>query len=319
MYSNIYRMDQRVAQELHRLEKAKKLDNTIIIFASDNGGPGPRQKRSIYERGTHIPFIVVFPDGTQAGSVDNRMLNMADIPATILSLAGITPPFYMDGKAFLGEFEENQGRDYVFSIRERMDDQYGKQLSVRDSNFRYVRNYYPHQAEYLDVKFRYNIPSMLELLRKKEELTPEQASWFTHPRPKEELYFTEKDIHELNNLADIPEYQLTLERLRALADKVEAQYWPYKNFTEKELIKEIGNTGNVQVSRPSISQHRNLITLNASTPAASIVYQINGDGSKRSHWKYYTGPFKIRKGDRLKVIAARAGFEQSERVNYTAP
>lgn len=316
MYSTIYRMDQRVAQELDKIREAGLMDNTIIIFMSDNGGPMPRQKRSLYERGTRIPFIVVYPDRKKASTIDNRMLNMADIPPTILSLAEIKPPEHMDGKAFLGKYAENPGRDYVFSVRERMDAHYDKQLSIRDKNYRYVRNYLPHQPEYLDIGYRYNLESMVQMLKNKNELNKEQASWFTYPRPKEELYYTSEDEHEMTNLAGDPDYKNTLAEMRLLADEVEEKYWPYKDLTEYELIDEIGNTGNIQVAKPSVSLKDNKVRLSTSTEGASFVYQVNGDGNKRSHWNYYTEPIKLRKGDNLKVIATRAGYKQSEMLEY---
>lgn len=316
MYSNIYRMDQRVKQELLKIRKAGLDKNTIIIFMSDNGGPMPRQKRSVYERGTRIPFIVVFPDGRDRGSVDERMLNMADIPPTILSLAGIEPPEYMDGKAFMGDFQTNTGRDFVFSIRERMDARYDKQLSVRDKHFRYVRNYLPHQPEYLDIGFRYNIPSMRRMLENKDQLTPEQASWFTYPRPAEELYHTVVDVHEMHNLRTDSAYVEQLQKMRDLADQVEQSYWPFKELTEYELIDSIGNVKTLRVDKPAIIRKGNTIQFNCSTKGSSMVYQINGDGSKPSHWRYYTHPVQLKHGDTLRVVGARAGYLESEALVY---
>lgn len=316
MYSNIYRMDQRVANEIDKIKKAGLMDNTIIIFMSDNGGPMPRQKRSLYERGTRIPFIVVFPDGYKANTVDDRMLNMADIPPTVLSLAGIEPPEHMDGKAFLGEYSENAVRDYVFSIRERMDADYDKQISVRNKEYRYVRNYLPHQPEYLDIGYRLNLASMGKMLEVKNDLNQDQASWFTYPRPKEELYHTEEDMHEMKNLAGDPDYKQVLVEMRLLADEVEAEFWPYKDLTEYELIDQIGNTGNIQVAKPSIELNGNRVSLSSSTKGTSFVYQINGDGEKDSLWTYYTEPIELKKGDNLKVIGTRAGYEQSKIVEF---
>ncbi|MCM8569020.1 sulfatase-like hydrolase/transferase [Gramella jeungdoensis] len=317
MYSNIYRMDQRVRSEIDKIKKEGLLNNTIIIFMSDNGGPMPRQKRSLYERGTRIPFVVVFPDGSQAGTNDDRMLNMADIPPTILSLAGIKPPGHMEGKAFLGDYAENSGRDYVFSIRERMDADYDKQISVRDENYRYVRNYLPHQPEYLDIGYRLNLASMRKMLEIKNDLNKAQASWFTYPRPKEELYYTSEDEHEMTNLAGDPDYKDILDEMRLLADEVEEEYWPYKDLTEYELIDKIGNTGDIQVAKPSVNIEGNKVTLSSSTEGASFVYQINGDGNKDSYWGYYIEPISLKKGDNLKVIATRAGYEQSEMLDFT--
>lgn len=112
MYSNIYRVDCFVRQMIDELKAAGEWDNTILIFYSDNGGPLPRQKREITEVGTHIPLIIRYPDGRLAGSIDDGLRSVIDIPPTILSLAGIKPPAYMDGKAFAGKYA-SPSRRYV--------------------------------------------------------------------------------------------------------------------------------------------------------------------------------------------------------------
>ena len=126
MYSNIYRMDCFVRQMIDELKAAGEWNNTILIFYSDNGGPLPRQKREITEVGTHIPLIIRYPDGRLAGSIDDGLRSVIDIPPTILSLAGIKPPAYMDGKAFAGKYA-SPSRHYVFAARDRMDKCYDQQ------------------------------------------------------------------------------------------------------------------------------------------------------------------------------------------------
>lgn len=105
MYSNIYEMDKQTQRLIDEVKEAGLLDNTIIIWYSDNGGPLPRQKRAVYESGMLVPFIVRFPDGFRKGEKKDRLCSFVDIPATILSLAGIQPPAYMHGIPFLGKYE----------------------------------------------------------------------------------------------------------------------------------------------------------------------------------------------------------------------
>jgi arylsulfatase A-like enzyme len=56
-------------------------------------------------------------------------------------------------------------------------------------------------------------------LRDAGKLSPAQADVFARPRPAEELYDTQNDPHELNNLASDPKYQRELNRLRAALDR----------------------------------------------------------------------------------------------------
>ncbi|MCQ2147201.1 MAG: sulfatase-like hydrolase/transferase, partial [Bacteroidales bacterium] len=58
MYTNIAIMDRESQAFFDEIKEAGLEDNTIIIWYSDNGGPIPRGKRSIYNTGTNVPFMV---------------------------------------------------------------------------------------------------------------------------------------------------------------------------------------------------------------------------------------------------------------------
>ena len=107
LYSNIHEMDRQAQKLIDEVKEAGLLDNTIIIFYSDNGGPLPRGKRALYESGTLVPFMIRFPDGYRKGEAENRLCSFVDIPATILSILGIKQPDFMQGEAFLGKYEVN--------------------------------------------------------------------------------------------------------------------------------------------------------------------------------------------------------------------
>ncbi len=62
MYSNIMEMDQQVGEILSQLEADGLMENTIIFWYGDHGGPLPRQKRLLYDSGIEVPLIVRYPD-----------------------------------------------------------------------------------------------------------------------------------------------------------------------------------------------------------------------------------------------------------------
>ncbi|WP_234364377.1 sulfatase-like hydrolase/transferase [Lunatibacter salilacus] len=72
MYNNISEMDRQLGAVLKQLEKDDLLENTLIIFYGDHGGPLPRQKRLIYESGLNTPMIIRFPNKRLAGSEDDQ-------------------------------------------------------------------------------------------------------------------------------------------------------------------------------------------------------------------------------------------------------
>ena len=65
-YQSIARLDHGVGRVLKVLEDAKKLDDTLVIFLSDNGIPFPGAKTTLYDAGVHLPLIVRKP-GQKAG------------------------------------------------------------------------------------------------------------------------------------------------------------------------------------------------------------------------------------------------------------
>ena len=118
-----------VARSCRSLKQDGLADNTIIMFWSDHGVGLPRAKRWLYDSGMHIPLIVRIPPkyrvGKQGmpGTVNDELISSIDFAPTLLNLAGIEIPDYMQGRAFLGERLSKQ-RDFVYGARDRMDERY---------------------------------------------------------------------------------------------------------------------------------------------------------------------------------------------------
>ena len=320
LYSNIYEMDKQFQALIDELKSSGELENTIIIWYSDNGGPMPRQKRTINESGTLVPFMIRFPNGYRKGEIDARLCSFVDIPATILSLAGIKPPSYIQGEAFLGKYESSP-RNYVYGGRDRMDEQIDKQGYVRDKKFRYIRNYYPEQPGYGLNHYQLNAPMMkrmIELLQK-DSLNAQQMRWFTAPRAKEEFYDVENDPHEMHNLIFEDKYQADIARLREEYNKWVDTYNQNWLLSEKENRLLMWPDGKQPIlNSPIINQTKNFIDISSHDDGISIAYQINGKGYSPNHWLLYTKPIKIKNGDIVTAISVRAGCKSSSVVEFVA-
>ena len=175
VYSNVAVMDRQVGELLAELDEAGLADDTIVVFYSDNGGPLPRGKREVLDSGLHVPFLLRFPDGAHAGTVVDDLVAFVDIPATILSLAGVPVPRHMQGHPFWGE-QKAPSRDFVFAARDRMDERTDAVRAVRDRRFEYIRNYRPELPRYQDIAFRREMAAMRDLLRLRDRAEP-------RPRP----------------------------------------------------------------------------------------------------------------------------------------
>lgn len=100
----ITRLDAQVGEIMAKLEEKGLADNTVLIFTSDNGpheegGADPDffnrdgllqgKKRSTYEGGIRIPFIVRWPGKVAAGTVNDHQLAFYDLMPTFCDIAGI--------------------------------------------------------------------------------------------------------------------------------------------------------------------------------------------------------------------------------------
>lgn len=220
-HDQISTFDGKVEEMLDELEERGLADETIVFYYSDHGAGLPRGKRWIWDSGMHVPLIVRFPEKYQhlapaaPGSKTDRLVSFVDFGPTVLSLCGVDVPEHMHGKPFLGD-QEAEPREYVYGIRGRIDERYDMQRAVRDERFKYIRNYMPHKTYALHVSYMYRMETMQtwQRLHDEGELDPVRDFFFAERRPVEELYDTRNDPHEIHNLADDPEYQDVLKRLR---------------------------------------------------------------------------------------------------------
>ncbi|GAB4020031.1 hypothetical protein GCM10028773_24550 [Spirosoma koreense] len=125
--SNVMRMDSIMGSVIRQLKDDGLYDNTIIFFYSDHGDGLPFVKREVYDRGLRVPLIVRIPEkfrvkGYQgAGTTDDQLISFVDLAPTILSLANIPLPTYLQGQAFLGAQKAAIPWKYIFAGRDRMD------------------------------------------------------------------------------------------------------------------------------------------------------------------------------------------------------
>ena len=318
MYSNIREMDHQIGQVIKQLEEDGLLDSTIIVWYTDHGGPLPRQKRLLYDSGTRVPMIIRFPDKRQAGEIDDQLISFIDFKPTLLSLVGIVPPDYLDGRAFLGEHVTKPKRKYVHGAADRFDEQYDLIRSVRDERYKYMRNFRPEQGYYLPVAYREQMPVMQELLRMRDagELNEYQAQWFRPKKPKEELFDTENDPHELNNLADDPQYAEKLAELRAECDRWREEINDPGEMPEKEFVESIWPGGKQPLTAPPVAEKQgDEIALRSETEGASIGFQVVAKGADLGKtWQVYTEPISLNEGQKLVAVAHRIGYVPSEQV-----
>jgi arylsulfatase A-like enzyme len=124
----------------------------------------------------------------------------------------------MQGRPFLGE-KTGEPKRYIFGARDRCDETDMRIRTVRDSRYRYIRNFTPEVPFLAPNNYKekqYPVWNLLKELNAAHKLTPVQAVLCAPRMADEELYDLQSDPHEIKNLAKSsdPKDQAALKRLR---------------------------------------------------------------------------------------------------------
>lgn len=219
-YGNEYGLwiDDGVGAILDRLEAMGVADNTIVIYLSDNPTWG---KFHTYERGTLVPMAVRWPGQVPAGSVNEHLFSNTDFAATLLAAAGLPMPddLGQDSVNQLPSWTENR------PTRETLLLEFGASRAVSDGTWKYIAIRHTEEDEAFAEKTglplghwgaREGEARFKGLARgwREANLHFFPAYWET-----DQLYHLENDPMEQVNLANNPEYQAQLKRMRQLLDE----------------------------------------------------------------------------------------------------
>jgi arylsulfatase A-like enzyme len=221
-YNSVLRTDYQIGQTVARLKADGLWQNTIIFLFTDHGSDLPRSKEFVYAEGLHVPLIVVAPgmqDVVKPGARRSEIVNLMDVAATSLALAGLEIPESMDAKNL---FADDYARKYVFSSADRMSNVIDRVRSVMGARYHYIRNFmldrplmnWGHREMIALSNPEGSSFLMIRRLAEEGKLTVAQAAPYG-PRIAEELYDLERDPDEVANLAGDPAHQAKLEEMRA--------------------------------------------------------------------------------------------------------
>tara|TARA_X000000950_G_scaffold285811_1_gene392763 strand:- start:2156 stop:3577 length:1422 start_codon:yes stop_codon:yes gene_type:complete len=170
--------DQQVGRLLEKLESMNELDNTVILYTSDNGahfnhdnvnghqleffdsnGNLRGGKRDLYEGGLRVPLIVYWKNRIIPGSKTNHISGFRDIMTTFAEIIGIEKPSHNRGISFLPTLLNQKQKKHEFlnwefqlsgSFQELHDG--GFRQSVRLGDFKALRNGINSKTEVYNLK-----------------------------------------------------------------------------------------------------------------------------------------------------------------------
>lgn len=194
-------VDEMVVRLINTLRETGKLDNTYIIFASDNGYHlGQHRlyagKGTPYEEDIVVPFIIRGPGIPANLEIKDSIAGNTDIAPTIAELAGVVPPAFVDGRSLVPLWSTNPSpsdwrKGYLIEY-------YGSES---------VSGYESHLISTGIVDQLREPPDPEQLLQSAPPLadffavrTP-QYMYAEYPSGERELYDLKQDPYELNNIA----------------------------------------------------------------------------------------------------------------------
>lgn len=157
--ANVSMIDEQVGLLLNALDRRGVLDHTVVIFTSDHGDclgdHGHSQKWNMYEPSVRVPAIVWGPGRVRANQRLDGLTAMMDLGPTVLELAGVDVPGWMEARSLLPALrgEPYSGRERVYSEHARDMILTGTELMtmVRDERFKLVEFIDSDQGQLFDL------------------------------------------------------------------------------------------------------------------------------------------------------------------------
>ena len=201
-------VDESIGRVMEYLEEIGELDNTVIVYTSDQGfflgEHGWFDKRFMYEECLRMPFVIRYPKMIKAGSTSKAICMNVDFGPTFLDLAGIEVPTEMQGRSFRKVLEK-KGRIPA---------------GWREAAY---YHYYEYPAEH-SVKRHYGIrTSDCKLIH------------FYNDIDQWEMYDMKADPQEMRNVYDDPAYAGKRAQMHRILEQVQQEYED-TDPCEKELI-----------------------------------------------------------------------------------
>ena len=190
-------MDRNVGRLLDELEQEGLLENTLVVYDSDQGfymgEHGWFDKRFMYEECQRMPLIIRYPKAIKAGSTSNAISMNVDFAPTFLDFAGVDIPSDIQG-ASLKPILVNEGK------------------TPADWRKAAYYHYYEYPAEH-SVKRHYGIRTQdFKLIH------------FYNDIDEWEMYDMKADPREMNNVFGKPEYAKVQKELMELLQDTQKQY-----------------------------------------------------------------------------------------------
>jgi len=240
-YAHITALDEQFGRLLRGLEESGQAQNTIVIYTSDHGdmlgSQGLTNKQLPYDESIRVPLLARWPGHTRIG-VSDEMIGLADLPTSLLGLAGLSFPTAVDGADLHGLFTDPATGGEAAPLG-------GPSTSVLGPEAIYIYDLIPcHQA----------------MDRGGTEWRGLRTRRYTLARSAADegfvLYDNEEDPYQMRNLVDDPPAAPLKRELLAMLDEFIARHdelLPWEAFIRRFGYVEAWNKSQAYFGRPSLA------------------------------------------------------------------
>ena len=213
--SKIERFDHEAGLLIDRLERGGQLSNTLVVMTGKGGWPFPRGEGTLYDAGTHVPLVVMYPDKMDGGRVSKALVSSVDLATTVLGVAGAAKPATTDEWAFVLTSSDS------YPAR-----------AIRTPQYLYIRNLHPDRWPAGAPAQQAVTPAQLDgdigaafagiaqsptktamIVGRGDPAMDRLLDLATAKRPAAELYDVRADPYQFNNLATDPAMKAVVARL----------------------------------------------------------------------------------------------------------
>ncbi|XP_076444419.1 N-sulfoglucosamine sulfohydrolase-like isoform X2 [Babylonia areolata] len=230
-YTTISRLDQGIGVILEELKLSGHLEDTLVLFTSDNGIPFPNGRTNLFDPGMAEPLLLSSPlHQASWGQKTSSLASLLDIVPTVLEWFGLDYPSYtlegapvkLTGQSLLPTYTRAsvpviEQRTAIFASHDLHEaTMYYPMRVIRTKQFKLIHNLNFKMPFPIDQDF-YISPSFQDILNRTKR--KENLPWYKtlkqyYYRPQWEMYDVLQDQKELVNLANNSTFSQTLALLK---------------------------------------------------------------------------------------------------------
>lgn len=247
-------MDRMFGEGIAKLKSLGVYEDSIIIFAGDNGHGIPLGKAELWNEGCHVPMLMHIPDGMkhqlnlqtdQYGMYTDRLTCFVDYATTALSLAGAEIPQHLQGSVLVGS-DSTENPNYMYSFGERVDEAFENSRCIRETNLFYTCDFgysiYRRTNAYQAKTSPWFVASQIQAGYDNNIADTDRRAFFRGmPRIDQQLFDMTLDPSQLENIAS--KNPKDLKRLRKLMVDSIIKYPDGVFMPEPLMAQTIADTG----------------------------------------------------------------------------